>query len=431
MRKLVIDSTHALLLHAVLLDRLSVEQHVKRFEDLFIELTDCTYDILVERGIDVHRLHARLISLNVSRKHEHQDFINNHLMNIDQGTTFNNLWARLGSYWNFLNFDLLEHIINKFGSEDLKQKMKSYKHDLQSFRKATRLRDFIDCWPVQGETPPEAELREFVAKMKHDWDNCTLEDLDKLKGVITRKFFLPEFALLLKQIKEGCVVITWLIPTSFVKALQEATNSEFFMEHKIEAITIDGQDCYHSPETKHSGYQQKPSVVITPPTPAQTLHTVKPDASETVTLLKAWLPTPLGHTIPSSSYSSRSSSYASKGSSSRDLFYHLTPAEKYVREECVDEISGQVKLLPLVEQYLNKPEVEADPSLPTKYKDYLSSTPAIRAALYTTFNAKTAAEVFTWNQHTESPPPTTMTELLTAFTLKTLVDHLSTHPAYY
>ena len=393
---------------------------------------------------------------------------------MDKEATFDEIWEKLTDYWNFLNFDLLEYIVDKFDIDHLKQKMESYEHDLQSFRNATRLCDFINCWPVRGETPPEADLKDFVAKMKHEWDNCTLEDLDKLKGVITRKFFLPEFALLLKQIKEGCVVITWLIPAPFVKALQEAiktTNSEFFMEHKIEAITIDGQDCYHSPETKHSGYQQKPSVVIIPPTPAQTLHTVKPESDtseeETVTLsdLKAWVPTHLGDTRPSSGYSSRSSSYASSGltyssrSSSyassglnyssrsfryasiglsslrhslieRERFDCPTPAEKYVREKCVDEISEQVKLLPSVEQYLSKTEVEADPSLPTMYKDYLSTTPAIKAALYATFNAKVAAEVFTWSHHTESAPPTTMTELFTAFTLKILVDHLSTHPVY-
>ena len=50
--------------------------------------------------------------------------------------------------------------------------------------------------------------------------------------------------------------------------------------------------------------------------------------------------------------------------------------------------------------------------------------------MYTPVTAKMAAE-FTWSQHTESPPPTTMTELYTAFTLMTLVDHLSTHPVYH
>ena len=116
-------------------------------------------------------------------------------MKIDPGTTFDDLWAKLSKYWNFLNFDLLEHVVSIFGSEDLKHKMKSCEHDLQSFRKATKLCDFIDCWPVRGQTPPEKELQIFVAKMGHQWDNCTLEDLDTLEGAITRKFFLPKCAL--------------------------------------------------------------------------------------------------------------------------------------------------------------------------------------------------------------------------------------------
>ena len=110
--------------------------------------------------IGVYRLHARLVSLDVFQRHEHQEFIDKHLMNIDRNMTFNNLWARLGSYWDFLNFALLEDVINRFHSEDLKHMMESYKHDLQSFRKATRLCDFIDCWPVRGQTPQETELRE-------------------------------------------------------------------------------------------------------------------------------------------------------------------------------------------------------------------------------------------------------------------------------
>ena len=252
---MIIEVTFALTCSAVLLDKLSVKHCVKEFEVRFLELIDCTYDALVEKGIDVHHLHARLISLDVARKHEHQEFINSYLMNVDQGTTFNNFWASLGNYWNFLNFDLLEHVINKFGRENLKQKMESYKVDLQSFRKATRLCVFISCWPVKGEPSlgTQEDLREFVGKMKHDWNSCTLEDFEELKGVITHKFFLPEFALQLKEMKEGCITITWLIPVSFVKCLQEGiqcTNSELFVEQRIVTITIDGKDCYPYPTKK-------------------------------------------------------------------------------------------------------------------------------------------------------------------------------------
>ena len=51
--------------------------------------------------------------------------------------------------------------------------------------------------------------------------------------------------------------------------------------------------------------------------------------------------------------------------------------------------------------------------------------------MYTPVTAKMAGEVLSWSQQSELSPPTTMTELFTAFTLKTLVDHLSTHPVHY
>ena len=509
---------------AELLDKQSVRQHVKQFESRFSDLVYCTYETLADKGIEANRFHAYLMALDLSRSKEHGEFINNLF---EPGTTFQNLWGKLCGYWNFLNFNLLEHVVGKFGSEDLKHKMESYVHDLQSFRKATRLCDFIDCWPVLGETPPKSDLRTFVVKMKHDWDRCTLEDLETLKGIITHKFFLPDFALRLKKIETGSIIVTWFLPAPFAKTLQEAvgnTASDFFIEHKIETVTIDGQDCYPTPISGYLTEQdtsEQPAADISPPTPSEMFHPrLKQDSSEEGTVATSMFTKlklsvkslfkrhvrevsvvppsesqQLGdppHVSPTSGYpestperyvySTRitstdlseeeavvkpgkplfeheySSSFSSeiqqlgdpldmpltstylkklqgeRYTSKTTLTHDLVSAEEYVRQKCVDEVSytyrRPAKLLPSVEQYLSKAEVEADPSLPSKYRDYLSSTPAIRAAMYTPFNAKTSAEVFTWSQLTESPPPTTMTELFTTFTLKTLVGYISTHPLY-
>ena len=468
------ENTDPLQLSAALLDKQSIKEQVKQLQHQFRHLGYCTYKELVDEGINVDDVHAWLTSLDVFQQQEHQDFIKDHLTNIEKLTSLNNLWARLGIYWNFLNFDLLEHLVNGFGSKDLKQKMGSYNRNLQSFRKATRVCDFIDCWPSRVEPPPGKELKEFVTKVGYNWEDCTLEDLDMLQGVITRKFFLPQFALRLKEIKPGSIVITWLIPVPFEKAVLEtiqSTSSEFFVEQKLESITIDGQDCYPTwkldyPKEQHMlepEQTEKPSAGILP----EKLHSFEPATSEEQPLPKRMrlaeeiLSGESTSIVPSEKVQFDTYPGDIQGEKSTPSFLSKlkqmfripegwfetstppekdvrkggwvnppTPAEKYVREKCVDKIS-HVKLLASVEEYLSKAEVEADPSLPTKYKDYLSSTPAIRAALYTTFNAKMAAEVFTWSQHTESPPPTTMTELFTAFTLKTLVDHFSTHPVYH
>lgn len=58
---------------AELLDKSSLKQHVKKLECHFLDLVDCTYEVLVHKGTDVHRFYAQLISMDVSRKCEHQD----------------------------------------------------------------------------------------------------------------------------------------------------------------------------------------------------------------------------------------------------------------------------------------------------------------------------------------------------------------------
>ena len=150
-------------------------------EKRFSNLVDCAYKVLLENNAEdnVRYFRSSFLSLDVSRKREHHEFIHEQLMKMDKEATFDEIWEKLTDYWNFLNFDLLEYIVDKFDIEELKQKIEFYEHDLQLFRKATRLCDFINCWPVRGEPSlgTQLDLRDFIAKMKHDWDSCTLEDL--------------------------------------------------------------------------------------------------------------------------------------------------------------------------------------------------------------------------------------------------------------
>ena len=62
-----------------------------------------------------------------------------------------------------------------------------------------------------------------------------------------------------------------------------------------------------------------------------------------------------------------------------------------------------------------------------KFIDYVNDNPNIKAAMHTPVTADIVAEVFQWSRDTESTPPTTMTQLYTAFTCKLLMQHLSSH----
>ena len=195
--------------------------------------------------------------LPVSVRPQHRSFIEEKLTNIPPPVTFENIWSTLNLYWDFLNYGLLEHVINQCGSEDLKQQMQDYVSELSTFKQTTRLCEFIKSWPCRDDGPPEDRLKKVVVKMKHEWSQCTLQDVEVIKKALVHKFFLPEFDTLLQNIERGCVCVTWVTSPSIATLLQQNLvniETEFFKKHGIDAVTIDGQYVYLTPVKKYSGY---------------------------------------------------------------------------------------------------------------------------------------------------------------------------------
>ena len=545
----------------------TVEEQVQYFESTFGNLVDKACGE-VKGKVEPHILLSRITYLPVSARNQHRSFIEEKLTNITPPETFAKIWSILNLYWDFLNYGLLEHVINKCGSDDLKQQMQDYIDELSTFKQTTRLCDFIKSWQCRDDGPPEDRLKKVVVKMKHEWSQCTLQDVESFKKALVHKFFLPEFDLLLRKVERGCVCVSWLTSPSIATLLQQNLaniETEFFEKHAIDAVTIDGQDVYLTPVKKYSGYlrdlynsEQRP-VGIGPPTPAEKLLPFKlariekekvsideftrlylrgdmddvgslgteyykksPMKFEEVGKLSSHYRQKLiliegAPGVGKTTFSWEFCRNWGKGEilqdhslllllplrdnnlkeakTLSDLFYHPNskiqqavvqevtsnqgqgvaiwleawdeldhePREKasvfldlihgrilplatvfitsrpwaseHLRKNYEHQITQHVEILTSakhqIEHYISKAEAESQPSsFAAKFTDYLSSNPVIMAAMYTPVTAKMAAAVFTWSQHTESPPPTTTTELFTAFTLKTLVDHLSTHPVY-
>ena len=544
-----------------------MEHQVEGFERKFGSLIHKAYQE-VNRQMEPPEFLSCITYLPVSARTLHRSFIRKDLTNIPPPVTYEKIWATLNTYWDFLNYGFLEHVINECGSQDLNQQMQEYVSELSAFKQKTRLCDFVKSWPCRNESLPEHCLKKVVVKMKHDWSQCTLQDVESFMKSLVHKFFLPEFDILLRKAEKGCVCVTWLTSPSIATVLQQNLaniETEFFKERGIKAVTIDGQDVYLTPIKKYSGClrdlynSELHPVGIGPPTstvkllpfkvariqkgrvtideftrqylrgdmddvgslgtgfykktPIKFEEVAKPSRQHGQNLVLIEGAPGVGKTTFSWEFCRKWSkgeilqnhslllllplrdNKLKEAKTLSDLFYdpnselqqsvvqevtnnqgqgvaiwleawdeldheprekasvfldlihgRILPlatvfvtsrpwASEYLRENCGHRITQHVEILTSakdqIDHYISKAEAEAQPwSFAAKITEYLSSNPSIRAAMYTLVTAKMAAEVFTWSQHTESPP-TTMTELFTAFTLKTLVDHLSTHPVYY
>ena len=233
-----------------------MKNQVEYFENKFGNLVDkaCRE---VNGKIEPPIFLSRVTCLPVSARTQHRSFINKNLTNIPPPVTIVNIWTILNLYWDFLNYGLLEHVINKCGSEGLKQQMQDYVDELSTFKQSTRLCDFIESWPGRDDGPPEDRLKKVVIKMKQEWSQCTLQDVESFMKSLVHKFFLREFDILLQKVESGCVCVTWLTSPSIATLLQQNLaniETEFFKTHGIDTVTIDGQDISLTPIKKYSGY---------------------------------------------------------------------------------------------------------------------------------------------------------------------------------
>ena len=230
-------------------DFLSKDEIISQMDSLeteFDTLKDDVFESVKTQPVDTFKV--RLTSFSIKDKEHHMEYVKEM---IDKKDTITDIWIELNDYLNFLNHEILQHILRKFKNAELQKRMDAYRVKINTFFRNTRICDFIDCWPLHGCKAPVEKLQHFIEiKICKDWETCTLEDLDNLKGRLATKLLLPKFILILEKASSGSLAVTFSIPPSLVAQLQcdiQNTELKVFLDMYIETITVDGIVCYEAP----------------------------------------------------------------------------------------------------------------------------------------------------------------------------------------
>lgn len=153
--------------------------------------------------------------------------------------------------WNFIDYHLLEYIIEGFGSKHLKQRMKEYVKDLEQFERNTTISELIKDWPKGKEKPPEFD--KLTMKIDKSPHSCTLKELNDIRQNMCIKFWprLSEYAQYIMyhyKHSEGCFIVTWIFPSDLALELKKFANKPsghvFFVQNQILSFTLQGKQLY-------------------------------------------------------------------------------------------------------------------------------------------------------------------------------------------
>ena len=135
----------------------------------------------------------------------------------------------LKPYSNVLNPCLLEDITDEYGDQQTKKGMNEFKKELATFRRQTKLKDFVGVY----KTTHSPEFKELDMIFEDSWKERTLEDLERFRHQLSRK------SLVLKMVRVGSLIAVFLVPLDMLTSLIKFES--YLRNQGVLQVKVDGE----------------------------------------------------------------------------------------------------------------------------------------------------------------------------------------------
>ncbi len=210
-----------------------------------MELQTKALDEIDEKQITVTQFRRKLMIMPSSIKNENKDFIKTNYSLFQKAESIESIFLEINFYLSFIDFSLLEHIIEQFGSDSLKRDMSSYAEDMRHFRMNTPVSEALGHLPKNLDAP--AGYSRLTVKFAFDIHTATLEDLETYRKRFASDFLLSQLALSLFDLQESSLLVTWLVPAAVGAMISDQVqkkSSFFFLSNNILKLSLEEKCLY-------------------------------------------------------------------------------------------------------------------------------------------------------------------------------------------
>ena len=206
-------------------------------------------ELSTDEEVTVDRLLQALTLLPFAFRMQYQDTIQDMLPELEAEDRISSLFNLLDPLFSFIDYDLLKHLVSKFGSAALKEEMSDYVEKVQFFKRTTTVSELIEYWP--GNKLPESNFSSLRARIGADPGSYTLDELDKFRRRFFGQLRLSDFisaSILVQLERSSSFIAVWCIPTVAVPNLIEVITSQsadtIFRTENVLELSVDNKCLY-------------------------------------------------------------------------------------------------------------------------------------------------------------------------------------------
>ena len=220
---------------------------MRKLDSQFRSLHQALLSELESKKVPVRKLVNSLTLLPIQLQQEYEEAISSKLPELRREEEAGDVFCyHLNPLVNFLDYGLIEYVIDQFGSNTLKSMMTSYSDDILTFMKKTTVKQLMDVWPGQQKIP--CNFSKLRAKLDEDPKTYTLYQLDQLRRRFCCTVKLTEVVLVLIGLETAnSFIAEWFIPSALIPQLVESARTldfGFYLREHILKMTVDDKQIF-------------------------------------------------------------------------------------------------------------------------------------------------------------------------------------------
>lgn len=225
--------------------RQQLESDLIAIQESFADYIDCIQESLREKGVNLGRLQSYLLRLPCGRGDRNLMLLTAKTDALRGVDDIYGIFIILSECTSFLNYYIFEKMVKKFDIDE-SQKALQYPTKLREYIEKHTISEFIELHPVLNSYTDGTKELVLILDIEM---TCKFSKIVDLGRTVAHIMNLDQSALLIHNIGQCCVIVTFLIPNSVADIIFTGHSSEIFsLDEKLKFQKLSVQ------ELKCNGY---------------------------------------------------------------------------------------------------------------------------------------------------------------------------------
>ena len=226
--------------------RQQLQANLKAIQESFADYVDCIQELLIAKRVELGRLKSYLIRLPCGCGDQNLMLLSAKKDDIKEAADVYEIFMTLDDFTSFLDYYIFEKIVIQFEIDSGQEHLK-YPEKLQKYIKKHTISEFIEVHPVLNNYTDGTKKLVLILDVRLTSKFSKLVDVGHS---VAQLMNLDQSALLIHNVGERCVIVTFLIPSFAADAIFAGQQMCIFsadQEEKFRNLSVQELHCngYH------------------------------------------------------------------------------------------------------------------------------------------------------------------------------------------